>query len=50
VKAGDAENSFLYKVISVGDENIHYSHTQLTTDEQTMLDILKQWIEAGAKE
>lgn len=50
VKAGDSENSFLYKVISVGDDNVHYSHTQLMADEQTMLDILKQWIDAGAKE
>ncbi len=50
VKAGDAENSFLYKVVSIGDENVHYSHTQLMTDEQAMLDILKQWIDAGAKE
>lgn len=50
VKAGDAESSFLYKVISVGDDNVHYAHTQLLTDDQTILDIVKQWIDAGAKE
>jgi len=50
VKAGDAENSFLYKVLSTGDNNVHYSHLQLMTDEQTLLDVLKQWIDGGAKE
>jgi len=50
VMAGDADNSFLYKVLSTGDDNVHYSHLQLMTDEQTLLDVLKQWINGGAKE
>ena len=49
---GDAENSFLYKVISEGDENVGYSHVGLFADDAyaPFLDIIKSWIDGGAKE
>ena len=52
VKPGDAEGSFLYKVISEGDENVGYSHVGLFTDDTyaPFLDIIKAWIDGGAKE
>lgn len=52
VEPGNAANSFLYKVISQGDDNVSYSHTGLFADEayQPFLDIVKAWIDGGAKE
>ena len=51
VKPGDADNSYLYRIIT--DENIgsHYAHTGLFTDapQQAFIDIIKSWINAGAK-
>lgn len=49
---GDAEHSFLYKVITIGDENVSYPHAGLFTNETyaTFLDIIKSWIEGGAQE
>ena len=52
VLPGDADHSFLYKVITEGDENVGYSHPGLFTEEQysVFLDIIKSWINGGAKE
>ena len=49
---GDAEGSFLYKVITQGDEHVSYSHQGLFTDEKyaAFLDIIASWINGGAKE
>ena len=52
VVPGDADSSFLYKVITEGDENVGYSHPGLFADEKyaPFLDIIKAWINGGAKE
>ena len=51
VKPGDADSSYLYRIIT--DENVgsHYAHTGLFTDapQQAFIDIIKSWINAGAK-
>lgn len=49
---GDAENSFLYKVITEGDDNVGYSHMGLFADDAyaPFLNIIKSWIDGGAKE
>lgn len=51
VKPGDADSSYLYRIIT--DENVgsHYAHTGLFTDapQQVFIDIIKSWINAGAK-
>lgn len=50
VKPGDASESFLYKVITEGDPNVHYSHPQLFTEDGVapLLDLVKLWIDGGA--
>lgn len=47
----DADNSFFYKVITEGDENISYSHLGLFAEEKysVFLDIIASWINSGAK-
>ena len=52
VVPGDAANSYLYKVITEGDENLGYSHTPMFTeyDVATLPELVKTWIELGAKE
>lgn len=52
VVSGDADNSFLYKVITEGDENVGYSHPGLFADDKyaPFIDIIKEWINGGAKE
>ncbi|MCR5313724.1 MAG: hypothetical protein K6E54_08835 [Bacteroidaceae bacterium] len=49
---GNADSSFLYKVITTGDENVGYSHPALFTDSKyaTFQTIIKNWIENGATE
>lgn len=49
VKPGDADASYLYKVLAEGPDEVHYSHVALMADHQTMLDVLKAWIDGGAK-
>lgn len=51
VKPGDAEASFLYKVITDGDDNVHYSHPGLFVedDAKPLLTLIKAWIDEGAK-
>lgn len=50
VKPGDAADSFLYKVITEGDPNVHYSHPQLFTEDGVapLVDLVKMWIDGGA--
>lgn len=52
VMPGDATNSFLYKVIAEGDEKVGYSHVGLFADDayKPFIDIIKAWIDGGAKE
>ena len=52
VVPGNAENSYLYKVISTGDSNVHFSHTGFFAgdDMAAMLKLIKEWINNGAKE
>ena len=48
----DASNSFFYKVITEGDENVSYSHLGFFAEEKyaAFIDIVKAWIDSGAKE
>lgn len=48
VKPFDASDSYLYKVLSEGDEHVSYAHTSLMADYQDMLQVLKLWIDGGA--
>ncbi|MBQ7741983.1 MAG: hypothetical protein IJT90_03530 [Bacteroidaceae bacterium] len=50
VVAGDAANSFLYKVITEGDASVSYSHPALFTNEtySPFIDIIRIWIDNGA--
>jgi len=50
VKPYDAENSYLYRVLSSGVSEIRYNHPGLMSDYQTFLSIMKSWINGGAKE
>ena len=52
VVAGNAQESFLYKVIAEGDANVGYSHPGLFADENyaPFVEIIKNWINAGARE
>lgn len=52
VLPGDAANSFFYKVITEGDDNVSYSHQGLFSEEEysAFLDIIALWINNGAKE
>ena len=47
----DAANSFFYKVITEGDDNVTYSHLGLFAEERysTFLSIIASWIDSGAK-
>lgn len=51
VQPGNADSSYLYRIIT--DENIdsHYAHPGLFTDapQQAFIEIIKSWINAGAK-
>lgn len=49
---GDADNSFLYKVITEGDANVSYPHPALFASEtySNFLTIIHNWINNGAKE
>lgn len=49
VKPGNADESYLYKVLTEEPAEVHYSHGALMADHQTMLEILKAWIDGGAK-
>lgn len=51
VKPGDANGSFLVKVITDGDDNVHYSHPGLFVedDAKPLLTLIKAWIDGGAK-
>lgn len=49
VKPFDAENSYLFKVLSEGDANVSYAHPSLMADYQGALQVLKLWINEGAK-
>lgn len=48
----DASNSFFYKVITEGDENVSYSHLGFFAEEKyaAFIDIIASWIDSGAKE
>ena len=48
---GNAEGSYLYKVITEGDANVSYSHPALFTNEaySNFLNIIRDWINNGAK-
>ncbi|MBO4730105.1 MAG: hypothetical protein J5593_01375 [Bacteroidaceae bacterium] len=50
VVAGDATNSYLYKVITEGDANVGYSHPALFTNEtySPFINIIRNWINNGA--
>ena len=50
VKPEDAENSYLYKVLTTGTEEVSYNHTTMLADYPDFLDIIKSWIDGGAKE
>lgn len=52
VVPGDAESSFLYKVIKEGDANVHYSHLGFFVEDAnaTLPDLIKMWIDEGAKQ
>lgn len=52
VIAGDAESSFLYKVLAEGDANVHYSHLGFFVEDDNvpLLPLIKAWIDEGAKE
>ena len=52
VLPGNAQESFLYKVITEGDDNVSYSHPALFADPSyaPFVEIIRNWIEAGAKE
>ncbi len=52
IAPGDAEHSFLYKVITDPSVQLSYSHTGLFTDPvpQAFQQIMKSWIDSGAKE
>lgn len=52
VKPGNAEESFLYKVMTDPDVSLSYSHAGLFTDPvpQAFQQIMKNWINAGAKQ
>lgn len=49
INPGNADESYLYKVLAEGTDEVRYSHVALMADHQTMLDILKAWINGGAK-
>lgn len=49
VKPGSSDDSYLYKVLTDNAEEVHYSHAALMADHQTMLSVLKAWIDGGAK-
>lgn len=50
VVPGDASKSFIYKVVTEGDDNVHYSHLGffVEDDKAPLLDLLKYWIDKGA--
>lgn len=51
VVAGNSGNSYLYKVLTEGDDNISYAHPRLfENDNKPFLDIIRSWIDGGAKE
>ncbi len=52
VSPGSAEDSFLYKVITQGDESVHYSHPTIFTEDDVahLPELVKVWIELGAKQ
>jgi len=52
VKPGDAENSYLYRVITDGVPEIKYNHPGIFADEKytAFQTIIKDWINKGAKE
>ena len=50
VKPGDADNSYLYKAIMNEASEIHYNHNGLFSDIPDFLNIIKSWINSGAKE
>ena len=50
VKPEDSENSYLYKVLTTGTDEVSYNHTTMLADYPDFLDIIKSWIDGGAKE
>lgn len=52
VVPGDSEASFLYKVLSEGDANVHYSHTVFFVENANapLLPLVKAWIDEGANQ
>lgn len=50
VKPYDAEGSYLYQVLTSGAEEVSYAHPALLTDHQSLVEIIKTWINGGAKE
>lgn len=50
ITPGSTAQSFLYKVITEGDDRIGYTHPRIFEDKATkpFLDIIKAWIEGGA--
>lgn len=50
VKPYDAENSYLYKVLESGVPEIRYNHPSLLYDHNVFVEIIKFWINSGAKE
>ncbi len=50
VVPNDASNSFIYKVVTEGDDNVHYSHPGYFADDDkaSLLELLKYWIDKGA--
>lgn len=47
---GNSGESFLYKVITEGDESVQYSHTGLFVEDDVapLVEIVKMWIDEGA--
>lgn len=50
VKPYDADSSYLYMVLTTGTDQVHYSHPSLMNDYQNFIEIIKSWINSGAKE
>lgn len=47
VVPGDADNSFLVKVLSEGDDNVHYDHRPFFVEQgrQQLLELIKAWVD-----
>lgn len=50
VKPYDADSSYLYRVLSTDVSDIRYNHPSLLSDHNVLLEIIKYWINSGAKE